>query len=360
MAGLDTRPAKPMSRPELTRRTLLLALLLSSFASQAADMRRSPPVLPGRLLIEDGRQQAFETSLVELSSGKTQRMPRSEIAKGQTSADTWAAGHPAGSGTLLRTDPLGNLAFMDGRTMDVLAAINLVPLRERGLDPQFRSAIPSPDGKYLLGYWQPNQEGKPRLFVIGRELKLIENDSPLRYPTQGATHALDWLPDGRYVYLAGNALVVARPGEGIISQTRLEIPGGADVEGASLKASPDGKHVILTLETQARVPLGLLYAARIGDSKLQLLTQPSAGIANGSVRLSVQGAAWSPDGRWIAFVMRGINPGTPGYYQACQPVQVIPFDGATHIIGGAEDRYSIHLPRDSKPLAACGRINWLP
>lgn len=110
------------------------------------------------------------------------------------------------------------------------------------------------------------------------------------------------------------------------------------------------------------MPLGLLYAARIGDSRLQLLTQPSASIANGSLRLSVQGATWSPHGRWIAFVVRGINPGTPGYYQACQPVQVIPFDGAAHVIGSAdiEDRYAIRLPGDSKPLAACGRINWLP
>lgn len=332
-----------------------LALLFSGITVQAAS-------LPGKLLIEDGRQQAFETSLVELSSGKTQRLPRSDIAKSRTSADTWAAGHPSGNGTLLRADPLGNLAFMDARTMKVLAAIDLVALRERGLDPQFRSAIPSPDGNYLLGYWQPNQEGKPRLYVIGRELKLVDDGSPLRYATQGATHAIDWLPDGRYLYLAGDILVLAKPGEGIVSHTRLAIPSSVSTDGASLKASPDGRQVLLTLETQAKVPLGLLYSVRIGDSKLQLQTPPDARIANGSVRLSVQGATWSPDGRWIAFVVRGINPGTPGYYQACQAVQVIPFNGAPHVIGAVdgEQRYAIHLPGDKKPLAACGPINWLP
>ncbi|MGW8392432.1 TolB family protein [Pseudoduganella sp. HUAS MS19] len=351
-----------MPKSALTRKLIATTIVFNTATGMAAEARRPLPPLPGKLLIEDGRQQSFETSLVELSTGKTRRMPRSELSRSRTSADTWAAGQPAGSGTLLRTDPLGNLAFLEGATMNVLASINLVPLRERGLDPQFRSAIPSPDGKYLLGYWQPNQEGQPRLYVIGRELKLIENGSPLRYRAQGATNALDWMPDGRYLYLAGDNVVIAKPGEGIVSQTRLELPPGVDTEGASLKVSPDGRHLLLTLETQGKVALGLLYAVRIGDSQVRLLTQPAPRLANGLVRLSLQGASWSPDGRWIAFVIRGLNPGAPGYYQACQSVQVIPFDGAAHQVGDAEgeERRAVLLPGERKPLAACGGINWLP
>lgn len=347
------------------RRTVIALILLSiggTRTNAAAEIGRSQSPLPGKLLIRDGRNGAFETSLIELASGKTQKMPRSQLSRSQTSADSWASGHPAGSGTLLRTDPLGNMAFMDGRTLNVLAAIDLVPLRQRGLDPEFRSAIPSPDGKLLLGYWQPNYEGKPRLYVIARELKLIENGSPLRYRTDEASFAVDWLPDGRYVYLAGESLVVAKPGGGIISQTRLDIPAGVDPGGGFLKASPDGQHVLLTLYTRDDVPLGLLFSARIGDTKLQLLTQPAPRMLNGSVRLSLQSATWSPDGRWIAFVTRGVNPGAMGFYQSCQTVQIIPFDGAPHTVGGIDDeaRYALRLPGEKKALEACGTINWLP
>lgn len=353
---------KQMSKLELRHTIIALAFLSSSGASAAAEIVRSQSSLPGKLLIRDGRGGAFETNLIDLASGKTQRMPRSELSLSQTSADLWTSSHPEGGGTLLRTDPLGNMAFMDARTMKVSAAIDLVPLRQHGLDPEFRSAIPSPDGKLLLGYWQPNYEGKPRLYVIARELKLIENGSPLRYRTDEASFAVDWLPDGRYVYLAGESLVVAKPGGGIISQTRLDIPAGVDPEGGFLKASPDGQHVLLTLYTRDDVPLGLLFSARIGDSKLQLLTQPSPKMLNGSVRLSMQSATWSPDGRWIAFVIRGVNPGAMGFYQSCQPVQVIPFNGAPHIVGGIDDeaRYALRVPGEKKPLESCGTINWLP
>lgn len=318
--------------------------------------------LPGRLLVEDGSGRAFDTRLVELSSGRSRVLPRSPAGEAQTSADTWQPGQPGGDGTLVRTDPIGNLAFFDGRSLREDGGIGLQPLRARGLDPKFRSAIPSPDGKLLAGYWWPNGDGKPRLFVITRGMKLVDNGSPLRYPTEGVTQAIDWLPDGRYVYLAGDTLVVARPGGGIVSQGRLALPRGVDPDGARLKVSPDGKHVLLTLATRTRVPLGLLFTARIDGGAVTLVTEPGDRMVRGDVRLSMQGATWSPDGRWIAFVVRGVNPGMAGGYDACRPVVVVPFDGNAHVVDGVgdEDRYGLRVAGASAPLKACGTVGWLP
>ena len=41
------------------------------------------------------------------------------------------------------------------------------------------------------------------MFGTTRGFKLVANRSPLRYPTEGATQFIDWLRDGRYVYLVG-------------------------------------------------------------------------------------------------------------------------------------------------------------
>jgi len=331
-------------------------------ASAASAASAQPANLPGRLLVEDARGRAFDTRLIELSSGRSRVLPRSPAGEAQSSADVWQTGQPGGSGTLVRTDPVGNLSFFDARSLREDGGIGLQPLRQRGLDPKFRSAIPSPDGQLLAGYWWPNGDGKPRLFVITRGLKLVDNGSPLRYPTERATLAIDWLPDGRYVYLAGDTLVVARPGGGIVSQRRLALPRAVDPEGARLKVSPDGRHVLLTLQTRGEVPLGLLFTARIDGGGLKLLTEPGPRLARGNVRLSMQGATWSPDGRWIAFVVRGVNPGMAGGYDACRPVLVLPFDDNSHVVEGVgdEDRYGIRVAGESAPLQSCGTVGWLP
>jgi len=355
-------------RARLALRSMLATVVVWMAMGAGPAVAAEPPTtlssrLPGKLLVESGRGRAFDTHLIELASGRSQILPRSPAGEAQSSADVWRPGQPGGSGTLVRTDPIGNLAFFDGRSLREDGGIALQPLRERGLDPKFRSAVPSPDGRLLAGYWWPNGDGKPRLFVITRGLKLIDNGSPLRYPSDGATQAIDWLPDGRYVYLAGDTLVVARPGGGIVSQGRLALPRGVDPEGARLKASPDGRHVLLTMDTRTRVPLGLLFTARIDGSEVKLLTEPGGRLArDNDVRLSMQGATWSPDGRWIAFVVRGVNPGVAGAYSACQPVLVVPFDGASHVIDGVgdEERYGLRVRGESTPLKACGTVGWLP
>lgn len=344
-------------------RKFLLSLILFHAVSagvHAEPAASLPDKLPGKLLLEDGHDGPFVTYLIDLASGTRKTLPRSQVALDRTSADRWQAAH--GGGTLLRVDPIGSMAFLDGRTLRQLAAISVPDLRKAGLDPEFRSALPSPDGQLLLGYWRPNGNGKPGLYVIRRHLELVDGGSPLKYPTEGASHAVDWLPDGRYIYLAGDRLVIARPGAGIVSSSRLALPPDVDPHGATLRASPDGRHVLLALERQGKVPLGVLYTARIDGGDLRPLAVHSERVASGNVRLSMQRATWSPDGRRVAFVVRGVNPGAPGAYEACRPVRVVPFDGQVHVVddAGGDARDTVRLPGQTKVLVACGGMAWVP
>lgn len=205
---------------QVSRRLCIAGLAVAVWAGTMPAYATQASQLPGRLLIEDGRSEAFVSHARDLKTGRSQALPRSPAGEAQTSPDIWQAGQPGGNGTLVRKDPIGNLAFINGHSLQEDGSISVGPLRDAGLDPQFQSAIPSPDGQMLLGYWRPYGEGKPRLFVISRPMTLRDDGSPLRYPTDEAAYAIDWLPDGRYVYLAGNILVVARPGQGCCRKHR--------------------------------------------------------------------------------------------------------------------------------------------
>ena len=70
---------------------------------------------------------------------------------------------------------------------------------------------------------------------------------------------------------------------------------------------------------------------------------------------------WEPARRW-PFVVRGINPGMAGGYDACRPVLVLPFDERSHVVEGIgdEDRYGIRVAGEGAPLKSCGTVGWLP
>ncbi|GGY61430.1 hypothetical protein GCM10011613_01030 [Cellvibrio zantedeschiae] len=333
--------------------------LLVVFASITAEAKQA---LPGKLLLDDGRGGPFETHLIDLANGKAQKLPHSSVGESQQSSDLWEAGQPMGSGILVREDPVGNLAFINSRSLREEARIDLAPLRDAGVDPEFRSAIPSPDGRMLLGYWEPNDAPKPRLYVISREQQVLDNGSPFKYPTENATYALDWLPDGRYVYLAGQTLVTAKPDAGVVSQVRLPIEAGLDADGARLKVSPDGQRILLNLWTRGKTPLSLLFTMRLDGSDMRLLAHPSERVLRENARISLQGATWSPDGKWVAFVVGTVNPSVPGYYQICRPILFVPTDSGPHEVDttAVADPYKRTLPGEPEPLTTCGNLSWLP
>lgn len=148
----------------------------------------------------------------------------------------------------------------------------------------------------------------------------------------------------------------------MLSQTPLALPDGLDAEGATIKVSPDGKRLLLSLQVPGKAALFLIFTLNLDGSDLRLLVHPSERTLKDNVRLSVQSPTWSPDGRWLAFVVRTVNPGTYGFYDVCQPVLFVPsHDGPYEIDGSlAAKTYAITLPGDRKPLEACGNINWLP
>ncbi|MET0208747.1 MAG: hypothetical protein ABW220_06870, partial [Burkholderiaceae bacterium] len=155
-------------------------------------------------------------------------------------------------------------------------------------------------------------------------------------------------------------LVVAQPGRGVISQAPLRLPAGVESDQADVRANPAGDRVLLTLSTTINgTPLGALYTVRLDGSDLRAVTQPSQRLTRGGVRVSPTGAAWSPDGRWIAFLMRGVNPGVGGYMQGCGPVFFLPSDAQSQAIDNIEgsDRWTATLPGSRKPLQACHGVS---
>lgn len=335
---------RPAAAPAAAPATAALSPLAAGSARQ------------GQLVIAPGGGR--KAVRFDLRTGRDVELPRSRRASSYLgTTDHWYAS--ATSGGLVRDDGAGGLSLHDVRTLAEVGAIDIGRLPNTD-QPEVTGAVrASPDGRLLLGYWRANYRADaPRLFVIDPRVGVIESGSPLRYKASDYQSAADWLPDGRYVYLAGPRIVVARPGGGIESQAPLPLPPGVDPAGASLRASPDGQHLLLTLETHiAGADYGLLYTVRLDGSGLRQLTRPSDAALRARVRMNHSGS-WSPDGRWIAVAARGVNPGAIGAYQSCVPVLVVPADAAMQAIDGVRDPADLKLrvPGQREELSACASV----
>lgn len=120
--------------------------------------------------------------------------------------------------------------------------------------------------------------------------------------------------------------------------TALTLPAGVETDGGSLRASPDGTQLLLTLPTTINgTTFMLLYVVNLDGTGWRQVTRPSDRAATAGARLAHSNAVWSPDGRWIAFSVRGVNPGVPGFNEVCQPVLVIPSNLNALAIDGLSD-----------------------
>lgn len=341
---------------------LTMQVLVAAMAGPAQAAADPSEVLQGRLVYYDvARRRPFQLDLV---TGRMQALPVSPVAQRRDTSDSWYAGPISGNGELVRIDPIGNITYHDGRDFSQTGGIDMEPLRQMNRMPKFYGARLSGDGRYLLGYWElVDGQSEPRMFVMTRAGGRVEGDSPLRYRRSDALFAIDWLPDGRYVYLAGDSLVVARPGAGVESQVRLALPSNVGVVQGGLWASPDGRRVLLLLPQQLNgSAFGALFVVNLDGSGLRQLTRPSDRMIRARVRLTPAAPTWSPDGRHVAFLMRGVNPGVYGFASACGPVFVLPVDGPLQAVDDLEDvgRFGLVPAGRKEALQACHatRLIW--
>lgn len=296
------------------------------------------PTDQGRLLYDPGAGKYL--TRLNLQNGQAVELPKSELAGSYLNMrDYWYVG-TSGRGDLVREDKNGKVSFHDRTSLAATAGgFDIARLAGTDQPALYGSTRLSPDGTYVLSYFKANyRSDQPALTVMDRQGAIIEAGSPLSYDRNEVRDAIDWLPDGRYVYLAGARIVIARPGQGIVGQVPLALPAGASLANSSLRASPDGQRLLLTLQTSVNATdYGLLYTVNLDGSNLRQLTAPSARLQQSQLRSFHAGATWSPDGRWIAFAARGVNPAAPGNFDPCAPVIVLSSEAATFAVDGISD-----------------------
>lgn len=296
------------------------------------------PTDQGRLLYDPGAGKYL--TRLNLQNGQATELPKSEYAGSYLNThDYWYVG-TSGRGDLVREDKNGKVSFHDRTTLAATAGgFDIARLPGTDQPALYGSTRLSPDGRYVLSYFKANyRSDQPTLTVMDRQGAIVESGSPLSYNRFEVRDAIDWLPDGRYVYLAGAQLVIAQPGQGVVGQVPLSLPTGTSLANASLRASPDGQRLLLTLQTTINATdYGLLYTVNLDGTNLRQLTAPSTRLQQSQVRGFHAGATWSPDGRWIAFAARGVNPAAPGTFDPCGPVIVLSSDATTFAVDGIAD-----------------------
>lgn len=316
-------------------------------------------------------------SLVDLHSGRTRMLPRSAVAQ-RTSGyeDTWFVNSASTSnGTLVRVDGRQRIEFFDrsgstrtgGFSVNDLSGVN---------QPQLWGPVkPSPDGRYVLAYWKKDyRQEQPKLTVFDQTGRVVESGSKYRYDAQGHNEAFDWLPDGRYIYLAGNKIELTTIGDANLRVAILALPSNVSTRG-TLVASPDGRRLLMTLPTTLKdkagvdTQFGLLYTSNLDGTMLRQLTMPSARAQATGGKVLHRRSTWSPTGEYVAFAIdAGRAYSVAGFGNGCPPVTVVPSNGERIPIDGLSDPDSYHLliqdtkSRTRVPLKACwtaARLTWL-
>jgi hypothetical protein len=358
------RPSLLDLHAAVTRAAFALALSLLHAAACAA--------ASGTLLISKPVDPRADAWLVDIASGRETPLPRSALAQRRSERnDQWYGS--AGSSALVRIDGMGNVDVFDRKTLSRTGGFSLDRLP--GVDnPKLTGPLkPSPDGRYLLGYWRPNyRDDEPRLVVFDRSGRVVESGSPYRYERFFASNAFGWLPDGGYLYLAGDKLVLATPGDKVLRSAPVQFPPGVSASGATLEVSPDGRRLLWSMSAERtrrsgeKVTDSLLFVSKLSGSDMRRLTSPSARAREHVFHQLHVSPAWSPGGEAVAFTLRVPNnyAAMPFGGGACQPVYVVPSRQGEVLIDGRDDAAALQmrLPgRTQRVLETCGGVlHWLP
>jgi WD40 repeat protein len=261
----------------------------------------------GALLIAPGPVLKREPQywIIDLASGRRIALPRSGLSlRASHSRDTWYGG--VNSNVLVRVDDVDQVDIYDRKTLDRVGGFALHRLP--GVrHPDFVGAVkPSPDGRYLLASWRPDRgDDEPTLAVFDRNGRVVETGLPYRYDRRAFRNAFDWLPDGSYVYLAGDKLVLRTPGSKTVGTVQVRLPPNVTTEEADMAVSPDGRRIVWSLTDisrhSANVRHRFLYVSNLDGSDMRQLTTLTPERLPGPVDWGHVHASWSPSGNAIVF-----------------------------------------------------------
>lgn len=201
--------------------------------------------------------------------------------------------------------------------------LNAVPLTSfQGRETQ---AAFSPDGKQIAFVWNGPQGDNTDIYV-----KLIDAETPLRLTTNAAAETKPvWSPDGRHIVFLrqstdGSAFYLIPALGGAERKLADVFPYQVPGDGNSPYYSPDGKSLAIPNKASAEEPLGI-FQLSIATGEMRRLTQAPAS------SLGDYYPAFSPDGKWLAFV-RAIQWSTDDIYimpRAGGEVRRLTFDNLT-------------------------------
>lgn len=255
--------------------------------------------LPGKILVTDPTGPA---SLYNLRTGQGQA-----LAPSASGSNRWTGS--TSPGWVVRTSESGaNFLLERIRTSDWT---QVGPTTQIG--GNLRRPRVSPDGRYFLTFWQDTGElaTDGRLTVFDADTgQIVKRGSPLNGAVVVASPAA-WLPDGRYLVLAGRNLYVSSPSSQVNTLVRtLDLPdnsalqdGQFDSTGTQLSVSPDGTKIAFNWGVRRPKASGdqHLWVANADGTNLHQITAPPD--AESPLNYGYGNPTWSPDSQWVLGVL---------------------------------------------------------
>ena len=339
--------------------------------------------LPGHLVVQSATGPA--TSF-DLRTGQRASLPTSA-----TGGNTWYGS--TNPGLMLRVSnggPNGTQIAERVRTTDWTAVD-----APTNLPGSFTRPKVSPDGKYILTFWQPGSDpAQQRLTIFSTESgQRVKQGSQLDGELVTSSPA-GWLPNGHYVYLAGRRLYESSPeanGSTLVA-TLSALPDNSasgnniDVKsnGSQLSVSPDGQKIAFSWTAPrpgSNSDDSNIWIAQVDGTGLHQLTSPPD--STSPLNFVYGNATWSPDSQWVAaaLYMNGVSiapifppdqsfPGVPGGIVgatgcAVNPVFVLPASAEKVAISWPtyDARYGLKVRSTSGTggqwISACSMIQWV-
>lgn len=338
--------------------------------------------LPGRLVVQSANGPA---TAYDLRTGQRATLPTSA-----TGGNDWYGSTDTAS--LLRLSdggPNGTQVAERIRTTDWTVAGT-----PTNLPGSFTRPKVSPDGRYILTFWQPGADpAAQRLTIFSTETgQVVKQGSQLDGEIVTSSPAA-WLPDGRYLYLAGRRLYESSPTvtastlratltalpDNSLSQNNIDVKSN----GSQMAISPDGQQIAFNWGGPRGTVTGdmNIWVVQVDGTGLRQLTSPPD--PNSALTFVYGNPTWSPDSQWVAgaLYMGGVSvapvfppdqsfPGVPGGIVGAtgcslNPAFVLPATASKVAISWPtyDVRYGLKVRDPSGTggqwVSACSTIQWV-
>ncbi|MEY4764798.1 MAG: hypothetical protein RI907_1471 [Pseudomonadota bacterium] len=180
----------------------------------------------------------------------------------------------------------------------------------------------SPDGRYILSSCEDNNYDEHLNVFDAQTGGIVKQGSMLDDAVVIAAAPADWLPDGHYLYMVGNQVVVASPTEHddtvvgdfpTLPYNSVWGDQGEYVAGhSSLVVSPDGQRIAFTWTERHGLSWDThVWVAAADGSEPHRVTHRPLDEEDSILDFGFGSPQWSPDGRWLSLsmYMNGVSVG---------------------------------------------------